>query len=242
MKPAALLFDLDDTLICSPGGDHLQLWVEAVEDHAHHFEHHTAEELYNEIQTVADEFWSDPNRHRTGRLVIQHTRRNLVAEALSNLGYNNNSRAEMLADDYHHRRENDVVLFDGTLDTLAYFREQPVKLVLITNGGADVQRSKINKFQLDQYFDLVLVEGEFGKGKPEPEVYLHILDALDVKAEHTWIVGDNLEWEIRVPQSLGLTGIWHDFRSAGLPSDSQAKPDHIINRIEETIAIYNRWS
>ena len=240
MKPAAILFDLDDTLICSPGGDHRQIWKESAEVHAHHFQQHTADELYEEIMLVADAYWDDPERHRIGRLEIQKTRQRLVTEAVKNLGHDKETEAITLANYYHQRREQDVVLFDNSLDTLAFFKDAPVKLALITNGGADVQRSKINKFQLDQYFDLVLVEGEFGKGKPDPAVYQHILDALDVGAEETWIVGDNLEWEIRVPQSLGIRGIWHDFRRSGLPQESAAQPHHVIEDISETIELYQQ--
>jgi FMN phosphatase YigB (HAD superfamily) len=37
---------------------------------------------------------------------------------------------------------------------------------------------------------------------------------LGVGPHETWMVGDNLEWEIVAPQRLGIYAIWHD--GAGL--------------------------
>ncbi|MGA9348435.1 MAG: HAD-IA family hydrolase [Anaerolineae bacterium] len=47
-----------------------------------------------------------------------------------------------------------------------------------------------------------MIKGEFGVGKPDDRVYLHALDQLNVKPEETWMVGDNLEWDVRAPQRM----------------------------------------
>jgi len=81
-----------------------------------------------------------------------------------------------------------------------------------------------------------LVEGEFGVGKPDDRVYLHALDQLNVKPEETWMVGDNLEWDVRTPQRLGIFGIWLDFAGQGLPENSLVHPDRIIRSLSEVTA------
>lgn len=233
MKPAAILFDLDDTILSCEGGDYRKLWMQSVEEHIHLFDPLSADELFQEIRQVAREFWSDPDRHRRGRLEIQASRQQLVVTAASNLDRENDEAAVQLADHYHERREFNVVPFEGALETLEYFHRSATKTALITNGASEIQRMKIDKYRLDQYFDVVLIEGEFGRGKPDPAVYTHVVTELDVSAQESWIVGDNLEWEVRVPQQLGFHAIWNDFLDRGLPPDHDVVPDRIVNGIRE---------
>lgn len=237
MKPSAVLFDLDDTILECEGGDYLKLWMECIEEYIHRFPSLRQEDLFNEIKIVADEFWSDQERHRLGRLNIRKARQKIVSDAARRLKNPDDEAAIELANQYHERRENNNTPFPGAIETLEYFRETPIKTALITNGSAEVQRRKIEKYRLDQYFDMVLIEGEFGLGKPNPGVYSHIIDQLNVKAEASWIVGDNLVWEVEVPQKLGFFSIWNDYRRKGLPRDTHIVPDRIVNAIYELIEI-----
>ena len=53
-------------------------------------------------------------------------------------------------------------------------------------------------------------------------------------AEHeTWIVGDNLEWEVAAPKRLGIHTVWHDHAGTGLPDNAPAQPDRIITGLDE---------
>ena len=91
-----------------------------------------------------------------------------------------------------------------------------MRLALITNGAASAQRRKIELHQLAPYFEVVIVEGEFGLGKPDPRVYQHALAMLQLAPQQVWMVGDNLEWEVAAPQRLGIHGVWMDL-AVGLP-------------------------
>jgi putative hydrolase of the HAD superfamily len=59
--------------------------------------------------------------------------------------------------------------------------------------------------------------------------------ALGVSATDTWMVGDNLEWEVAAPQRLGIYAIWHDAYGTGLPPDSPIRPDRIIRALPELL-------
>jgi putative hydrolase of the HAD superfamily len=56
-----------------------------------------------------------------------------------------------------------------------------------------------------------------------------------VSAPETWMIGDNLEWEIEVPQRLGIYAIWMDAHGDGLPADTTVKPDRIIRSLTELL-------
>jgi putative hydrolase of the HAD superfamily len=61
------------------------------------------------------------------------------------------------------------------------------------------------------------------------------MQALDVGPPDTWMVGDNLEWEVVAPQRLGIHAIWHDATGQGLPPGSPIRPDRIIRRLTELL-------
>ncbi|MBM3945417.1 MAG: HAD family hydrolase, partial [SAR202 cluster bacterium] len=188
------------------------------------------------IKDYREWFWSDDHRHRTGRLDPMTTLINNIHEALKTLGVDIPATAEEMAVMWRARREKHVELFPGAVDALVRLRDEGVRLAMITNGAADMQRSKIERLGLARYFDHVQVEGEFGMGKPEPEVYRHALGKLGVKPENAWMAGDNIELDVGAPQKLGVHGIWVDHRLNGLPEGSSVRPDRIVQRIAELVS------
>ena len=110
-----------------------------------------------------------------------------------------------------------------------------MKLALVTNGAADTQRAKVERFELTHRFDHIQIEGEHGFGKPDERAYRHAMQVLGVTASETWMIGDNLEWEVEVPQRLGIYAIWIDVHGEGLPADTTVKPDRIIRSLTELL-------
>ncbi len=90
-------------------------------------------------------------------------------------------------------------------------------------------------FRAAHRFDHIQIEGEHGFGKPEERAYLHAMAALGVSAPDTWMIGDNLEWEVEAPQRLGIYAIWMDVHGDGLPEGSTVKPDRIIRSLTELL-------
>ncbi len=126
-------------------------------------------------------------------------------------------------------------LFDGAHHVVDTFRARGAMLGLITNGAAAPQRAKVERFDLTHRFHHIQIEGEHGFGKPEERAYRHALDALGVDAADTWMVGDNLEWEVIAPQRLGIHAIWHDLVGEGVPEGSPARPDRVIRSLHELL-------
>jgi putative hydrolase of the HAD superfamily len=103
----------------------------------------------------------------------------------------------------------------------------------VTNGDAGQQRDKIERFALASFFEVIVIEGEFGRGKPDEAVYRHALDHLGVAPHEAWMVGDHIEFDVGAPQRLGLRGIWVDRPGAGLGPDSPVRPHRIIRSLRE---------
>ena len=60
----------------------------------------------------------------------------------------------------------------------------------------------------DQMFDAVVISGEVGMRKPEPEIFHHVLDLLGVTAGEAVFV-DDLEANVDAATALGLVGVHH---------------------------------
>jgi putative hydrolase of the HAD superfamily len=126
-------------------------------------------------------------------------------------------------------------LYPGARETLARLHEQGIPLALVTNGDKTHQRRKIEMHDLARFFDVIVIEGEFGVGKPDEAVYRHALRALAVSPREAWMVGDNLEWDVAAPQRLGLRAAWVDASGQGLPPGSSVRPDRILRTFTELL-------
>ena len=60
----------------------------------------------------------------------------------------------------------------------------------------------------DQMFDAVVISGEVGMRKPEPQIFVHVLELLGVRAEETVFV-DDLRQNVEAADALGLVGVHH---------------------------------
>lgn len=235
MLPKAILFDLDDTIISFDGAaDHA--WQKTcksfVESEKTSFD---VMELLKSINKTRRWYWSDPERHKVGRMDIVKARREIVKVALHELHFFDEDKAHAMADSYAKLQEELICLFPKSIETLEKLRDSGVRMVLLTNGSSEKQRGKINRFCLSDFFEFCLIEEEVGFGKPDARMYEMALQKLNLKAEETWMVGDNLVWDIEAPKKAGIFSIWNDYGRKGLPKDSSIMPDRIISDISELI-------
>ena len=189
--------------------------------------------VHEAIERARAWYWADSERHRRGRLDMAMARREVVQMALDKLGVDNAELARLIGDTYHDLRDIGLRPFADALDTVRWLRMSGCRLALLTNGGAPMQRAKVTRFDLAGLFDAIFIEGELGYGKPDPRVYVRALDTLGVAPGDTWMVGDNLEWDVAQPQRHGIYGIWIDLRGQGLPAGSTVRPDRIIRRLSD---------
>ena len=236
--PAAILFDLDDTIIRAYAKP-VEAWGRLLSGYRTPLEAALpgidVETVRDAILASARAFWQDPAEAARWRLDIAGARRLVVQGGLAGLGRRDDDLAAEIADAFTAMRHAEYALYPDAHDTLGALRRAGVKLALVTNGRGEVQRAKIERFDLARHFDHIQIEGEFGRGKPEPDVYHHALGKLGCEPRDAWMVGDNIEWEVVMPQRLGLRGVWYDPDGDGLPADSDARPDRIIARLADLL-------
>jgi putative hydrolase of the HAD superfamily len=238
--PTAILLDLDDTILSAFGQAEGQ-WQRVIASFIEHLAPHPPDEVIAAIQAYSKYLWADQARHKHWRHRIGEARRHIVQSAFAELCGKSgrpvppSEICDALADRFNELHEAELRMFPGAHETLDRLKELGVKLALVTNGAAAPQRRKVVRFALEHRFDHIQIEGEHGFGKPEEQAYRHAMAALGVKAEETWMVGDNLEWEVVAPQRLGIYAIWYDGYGVGLPPDSPVRPDRIIRSLPELL-------
>lgn len=231
----AILFDLDDTLVAFDAVTEPS-WIQVCDEFANKTGLVKSELLRQTITKHSNRYWSDEERHRIGRLDIEETRRKLVSLAFEELALPIDE-AVRLADRYSSVRLDNMYVFPETDKTLSYLRSHDIKLALVTNGDSLNQRKKIDRFNLERFFDNIFIEGEMGFGKPDERVFTRALESCHSEAEGTLMVGDNLKWDVAGPQALGIRGVWYDRKQKGLPVDSSIKPFRIIENLSQVIPI-----
>jgi putative hydrolase of the HAD superfamily len=226
--PGFLLLDLDDTILDDSGGA-ANAWVTACGEAG------APSGLLDAIEAERLWFWADADRHRTGRLDLPAARREIVRGALGRLGLEDEQMAAHVAGRHDALRDDAIVPLAGAIETLERLQAAGVPLALVTNGSAAHQRFKIERFGLAPYFDYIGIEGEVGVGKPFAEAFTRALDALDATPADTWMVGDNLRFDVAGSQAVGIHAVWVDRYVRGLPDGGDVTPDRIVTAISELL-------
>jgi len=240
MLPRAILFDLDDTLLQAYGRPDAA-WLAVCEEFAPELLPLSPAQVAEAIAAFARKFWADADRHRVWRLQLGAARREIVAGSLALLAQAgravpSTNVARRLADRFSAYRDEQTRVFPDAHQVVDALKARGVLLALVTNGAGEAQRAKIERFDLMRRFDHIQIEGEQGFGKPDERAYIHAMRGLGVEAPETWMVGDNLEWEIAAPQRLGIYAIWCDTTGEGLPPQTTIRPDRIIRTLSELLS------
>lgn len=105
------------------------------------------------------------------------------------------------------------------------------RLGLVTNGPSDLQREKVARTALGEFFAVVVASCDLGTGKPEPGIFAAALEALGVTAEEAVMVGNDQVRDIAGARAAGLRAVWMqpgaDARDGAL-TDLRALPARLI--------------
>jgi putative hydrolase of the HAD superfamily len=235
--PRAMLIDMDDTILSAYGRPEIA-WNKIATEYADELNGLPPPQVAAAVLSFARNFWS--TAEPAWRLKLGEARRLTVKGGFAALAAAGHAAlpddlAIRIADRFTSYREEEMFVFPGAHEAIDRLKALGVRLALVTNGAADTQRAKVERFELAHRFDHIQIEGEHGFGKPEERAYHHAMAALGVTARDTWMIGDNLEWEVEVPQRLGIYAIWIDVHGDGLPEGSTVKPDRIIRSLGELV-------
>jgi putative hydrolase of the HAD superfamily len=130
----------------------------------------------------------------------------------------------------------DSYLLDGALNLLAGLKDNGIRLGLVTDNESEFfHNSLLQKHDLEQFFDSIIVSYKLGVRKPHKTMFLKCLDTLHVNVSEAVFIGDKPVHDIRGAKDVGLRCIW--MKRKGYQT-VPLKPDwtvESIHQLEETI-------
>lgn len=129
-------------------------------------------------------------------------------KGLKALGVDDEALGYRLGEMFPQERRARPIVYEETFSVLSDLKGK-VKLLLLTNGSPDLQKEKIAGVpELSAYFDHIVISGSFGIGKPDPTIFHHAMQLLDIRPEEGIMVGDKLTTDILGANGVGMKSVW----------------------------------
>jgi putative hydrolase of the HAD superfamily len=126
-------------------------------------------------------------------------------------------------------------LYPYAREVLDALRER-YPLALVTDAQSAYARGELHRVGLLGYFDPVVVSGDHGYRKPDRRLFQFALDGMNVAAEHTVYVGNDMHRDIFGAREAGLKTVMFD-SDQGKKSYRDCVPDYTITDLRELLTI-----
>jgi len=192
-----------------------------------------AMEHFSTYQRINLDLWSAMERGELHPRMIRNLRfERFVAEC------DLDANPERMADDFVAGLGAYGDLYDGARDVLEQLCAK-TSLALVTNGLSEVQRSRIARLGLDDYFDAVAISAEIGMGKPDVGIFDFVFESLgSPKRETAVMVGDNLSADIAGGANYGIATCWYNPR--GYAAETEHRIDHEVSDLQQLLRLAAR--
>ena len=145
----------------------------------------------------------------------------------------NDDLINQLAIDYIEHLSDFNHLIPDTLIVLNSLRSK-YKMHIITNGFKEVQKRKLQKSDLIQYFETVTISEDVGVKKPHKLIFDHALKAANANIENSVMIGDNFNADILGALGVGMKAIYYDFHKT---NHEERENVTIVKNLKEIIKI-----
>ncbi len=128
-------------------------------------------------------------------------------------------------------------LYSDAEEAVKRAKEQGLKTAVVTT----IARFKFQHAlqPLEEHLDYIMTGYEAGCDKSDPRMYKRLLEILNLKAEETVIVGDDMGLDVLLPKKLGLNAILLD---RGGKQQTATEPDAIARSLTEAMdLIQDLW-
>lgn len=130
-----------------------------------------------------------------------------------------------LSEDYIAYLSSFNYVFDSTYDVLDYLNAK-YELHIITNGFEEAQEKKMKASNLRKYFNTVTNSEMVGVKKPNPKIFNFAMNLANAKPEHSVMIGDSLEADIKGAIDVGMQALYFDYKNSDY-NDSYQRITHL---------------
>ena len=106
------------------------------------------------------------------------------------------------------------------------------RMALLTNGFAEVQRTRLDHSGLGRFFEVVIISDEVGFAKPDPRIYDASFEAMGNPSKASVLmVGDSLTSDMQGGMNYNIDTCW--FNPNGKPNTLDRDPTFEIRSLDE---------
>lgn len=198
-------------------------------------------QLEDTYLNISNQWWTNsssvPRASESGSSSGRDIRIEVWGKALLSYGLQHQNLAIEVADLYSKERRATYKPFPEAYDILSILR-RTFNLGIISNGPISTQREKLQIIGLGHFFDVIVVSGELGIGKPEPGIFLKALELMGVTPNEALYVGDSLTLDVLGAQNVGMYAIWINRGKVNKPKDAPT-PELEISALSDLIPPLN---
>ena len=177
------------------------------------------------------EYWEMYRDNKVSKADLRYYR---LSDTFKKLNYDiNDDIINQLAIDYIEHLSDFNHLIPETLNVLELLKSN-YKMHIITNGFKEVQKRKLQKSDLIQYFETVTISEDVGVKKPHKLIFDHALTAANANVESSIMIGDNFNADILGALGVGMKAIYYDFHNT---NEQERENVIIVKSLKEIIPI-----
>lgn len=122
-----------------------------------------------------------------------------------------------------------IELSDGFLDFIKAVRKQ-YKLAIISNDSSRWSSYLREKFDLNQYFDVISISGDLGIQKPDERIFRLTVEKLGVNAEDCLYIDDR-EGNLEAAGKVGMKTVMLNSRNVAYSGDVVRSFEELMKKI-----------
>lgn len=188
----------------------------------------------NPFEGLWGNFLDDHDEFRKLKAIVPAYRKDAWTAGLKTMGVDDPEFAYQLAERFPLERRKVPFVYDETFTVLDSLKTN-YKLLLLTNGSPDLQKTKLEiTAELVPYFDQIVISGDFGKGKPDQGIFEHALTLMSLNKDEVIMVGDNLMTDILGANRAGIKSVWINRHGK---ERNEVTPTYEITHLEELNSI-----
>lgn len=189
----------------------------------------------NPFEGLWGEFNDEGEQFQTMKQLVPGYRKEAWTRGLKRLGINDEQLGAELAELFPEERKKHPFVYEDSFRVLDRLKSA-YKLLLLTNGSPGLQNIKLEITpEIAPYFDHIIISGDFGKGKPDPEIFQHALKKSGLNKEEVLMVGDNLLTDILGASRTGIRSVW--INRENKPPIEGIHPTYEIDRLENIFSL-----
>jgi len=145
--------------------------------------------------------------------------------------------AQRIAEMEHRAMAADLFVPPENLQVLADLRDLGLEIGLVSNAHflPGMMREDIERLGIAQYVDQAVFSSEIMVRKPHPDIFLDVLNRLEVRPDEAFFVGDRLRDDIAGAKALGMRAVLtRQFRQEELGS-YPVVPDLVVDRLPDVV-------